>query len=86
MLSIRKTFLTGLAVVAIGAVWHGQTIAQENSPSGVVTVFDHEKLNASFTKAVGNGGQRPPMERHLQQGDLQRGYAQSGICESCVQT
>ena len=56
MLTIRKTFLTGLAVVAIGAVWHAQTIAQESSSSGVVTVFDHEKLDASFTKAVSNGG------------------------------
>jgi mannose-6-phosphate isomerase-like protein (cupin superfamily) len=56
MLNIRKTALTCLAVVAIGAVWHAKTIAQENSSSGVVTVFDHEKLDASFDKAVSNGG------------------------------
>ena len=56
MLKIRKTALTGLAVVAIGAVWHAKTSAQDNSSSGVVTVFDHEKLDASFTKAVSNGG------------------------------
>ena len=56
MLNIRKTVLTALAVVAVGAVWHAKTIAQENSSSGVVTVFDHEKLDASFTKAVSNGG------------------------------
>jgi hypothetical protein len=30
MLKIRKTVLTGLAVVAIGAVWHAKTSAQEN--------------------------------------------------------
>ena len=50
MLNIRQAVLTGLAVAAIGAVWHAKTIAQENSSSGVVTVFDHEKLNASFAK------------------------------------
>jgi quercetin dioxygenase-like cupin family protein len=56
MLNIRKTVLTGLAVVAIGAVWHSRSIAQENSSIGVVTVFDHEKMDASFAKAVSNGG------------------------------
>jgi mannose-6-phosphate isomerase-like protein (cupin superfamily) len=56
MLKIRKNVLTGLTVVAIGAVWHAKTIAQENSSSGVVTVFDHEKLDTSFAKAVSNGG------------------------------
>ena len=56
MLNIRKTVLTGLAIVAIGAVWHAKTIAQENSSPGVVTVFDHEKLDASSAKAVTNGG------------------------------
>ena len=56
MLKVRMTVLTGLAVVAIGALWHAKTSAQENSSSGVVTVFDHEKLDASFAKALSNGG------------------------------
>ena len=56
LLNIRKTVLTGFAVVAIGAVWYAKTIAQENSSSGVVTVFDHEKLDASFNKALTNEG------------------------------
>ena len=56
MWNVRKTVLTGLAVVAIGALWHAKTSAQENSSSGVVTVFDHEKLDASFAKALSNGG------------------------------
>jgi hypothetical protein len=56
MWSIRKTVVTGLAVVAIGAIWHAKTIAQENSSVGVVTVFDHEKLDGSFAKADSNGG------------------------------
>lgn len=56
MLNIRRAVLTGLALVAIGAVWHGKTTAQENSSIGVVSVFDQEKLDASFSKAVSNGG------------------------------
>ena len=56
MLNIRKTVLTALAVVAVGAVWHAKTIAQENSSSGVITVFDHEKLDASFAEALSKGG------------------------------
>jgi mannose-6-phosphate isomerase-like protein (cupin superfamily) len=56
MWNARKAVLTGLAVVAIGAAWHARTSAQENSSSGVVTVFDHEKLDASFSKALSNGG------------------------------
>ena len=42
--------------MAIGSVWHGKTTAQENVSIGVVTVFDHEKLDASFAKAISNGG------------------------------
>jgi mannose-6-phosphate isomerase-like protein (cupin superfamily) len=56
MLNIRMSVLTVLAVVAIGAVWHAKTIAQENSPTGIITVFDHQKLDASFAKAITNGG------------------------------
>jgi mannose-6-phosphate isomerase-like protein (cupin superfamily) len=56
MLAIRNIVLTGLAVVAIGEFWHAKTTAQETSPTGIVTVFDHEKLDASFAKALSNGG------------------------------
>src|SRR6202166_1220547 len=66
MRNIRKAVLTGLAVVAIGAAGHAKTIAQGTLTSGavaagagtvgVVTVFDHEKLDASFAKALSNGG------------------------------
>lgn len=56
MLSIRISVLTVLAVGAIGAAWHSRTIAQENSANGIITIFDHQKLDASFAKAVSNGG------------------------------
>jgi len=68
MLNIRKAVLTILALVAIGAIWHGKTIAQENPSSGVVTVFDHEKLDASFAKALSNGGRDLLWSRTSSQG------------------
>src|ERR1700690_3278950 len=54
MWNIRRTVLAGLAVLVIGALWPARTMAQEKP--GVVTVFDHEKLDASFDKALDNGG------------------------------
>jgi mannose-6-phosphate isomerase-like protein (cupin superfamily) len=56
MLNSRTTVLTGVAIVAIGAAWNAKSIAQEKSSAGIVTVFDHEKLDASFAKAFSNGG------------------------------
>ena len=56
MLKFRIAALTGFALVVIGAVWHGNTIAQEGSSAGIITVFDHQKLEASFAKATANGG------------------------------
>ena len=49
MCSIRKMVITGAAVIAAGAAWHMESVAQENAASGVgvVTVFDHVKLDAS---------------------------------------
>lgn len=56
MSKIRKSILTGLAAVAIGAAWNAKSIAQEKPSAGVVTIFDHEKLDASFAKAFSSGG------------------------------
>ncbi len=56
MSNIRNTVLAGLAVITIGAIWNSKSIAQEKPSAGVVTVFDHEKLDASFNKAFAEGG------------------------------
>jgi len=50
--------MTGAAVIAAGAAWHENSVAQENGASGagVATVFDHAKLDASFVNALANGG------------------------------
>ena len=65
MRSIRKMVITGAAVIAAGAAWHVKSVAQENAASGVgvVTVFDHAKLDASFAKALADGGRAPLWSR-----------------------
>src|SRR3979409_1981839 len=65
MWSIRKMVMTGAAVIAAVAAWHAQSVAQENAASGVgiVTVFDHAKVDASFAKALANGGTAPLWSR-----------------------
>jgi mannose-6-phosphate isomerase-like protein (cupin superfamily) len=68
MLTIRKTVLAALAVVAIGAGWLSKTVAQEASSYPFVTVFDHEKVNASFAKAVSAGGSMVLFRRTTPQG------------------
>ena len=68
MSDIRKTVLTGLAVVAFGAGWLSKTVAQEASSYPFVTVFDHEKVNASFAKAVSAGGSMVLFRRTTPQG------------------
>jgi Cupin len=68
MVTIRKTVLTGLAVLAIGAGWLAKTVAQEASSYPLVTIFDHEKVDASFAKAVSAGGSMILFRRTTQQG------------------
>jgi len=65
MWSIRKVMITGAAVIAAGAAWQVKSGAQENAASGVgvVTVFDRAKLDASFAKALANGGAAPLWSR-----------------------
>jgi len=56
MSKIRLAVLTAAAVVVVAAVWHAKARAQENSSAGIITVFDHAKIDASFAKAIANGG------------------------------
>ena len=53
--------MTCAAVIAAGAACHIESVAQENAASGVgvVTVFDHAKLDASFANALAKGGTAP---------------------------
>lgn len=65
MRSIGKMMIIGAAVVAAGAALQTNSAAQENANSGagVVTVFDHAKLDASFARALANGGTSPLWSR-----------------------
>jgi hypothetical protein len=54
MLSIRKITLTVLVLVVFGAGWLTKTVAQQNASSPVITYFSHEKVDASFVKALGS--------------------------------
>jgi mannose-6-phosphate isomerase-like protein (cupin superfamily) len=63
--SIRTMVMAGAAGIAAGAAWHAKSVAQENAVSGagVVTVFDHAKLDASFSNALAHGGTAPLWSR-----------------------
>jgi len=65
MSSIRTWLITGAAVIAAGATWHVSSAAEQNVSAGVgvVTLFDHTKLDASFAKALANGGTAPLWSR-----------------------
>jgi hypothetical protein len=58
MQSIRNIIMAAAAAIAAGAVWQAASAAQENAGRqvGVVTVFDHTQLDASFARALANGG------------------------------
>jgi mannose-6-phosphate isomerase-like protein (cupin superfamily) len=56
MLIIRNAILAAVVAVAIGAVWQSKSIPQEKPSAGIVTVFDHQRLDASFNKALADGG------------------------------
>jgi mannose-6-phosphate isomerase-like protein (cupin superfamily) len=64
----RRLLIAASVVLLIGAVWQGTTRAQQNSSAGVVTVFDHAKLDASFAKAIANGGSEPLWSRTSDKG------------------
>jgi mannose-6-phosphate isomerase-like protein (cupin superfamily) len=61
MWTIRKMIMIGAAAIAAGAAWLVESAAQENAGSGagVVTVFDHAKLDASFANSLAKGDSAP---------------------------
>ena len=65
MWTIRKMIMVGAAVIAAGAAWLVESVAQEDAGSGagVVTVFDHAKLDASFANALAKGESAPLWSR-----------------------
>ena len=68
MFNLRRMALTGLAVVAISVGWLVDTVAQEPSAYSSVTIFDHQKVDASFDKALSAGGSMILFRRTTPQG------------------
>ena len=46
----------GLVLAAASVLWCAKTMAQEGRSAGLITVFDHSKVEASLAKAAANGG------------------------------
>jgi mannose-6-phosphate isomerase-like protein (cupin superfamily) len=65
MWNIRKMIMITATISAAGAAWQVESVAAENAASGVgvVTVFDHAKLDASFANALAKGGTAPLWSR-----------------------
>lgn len=68
MSNVQTALLAAAVTVAIGAVWLSKTVAQEPSSYTFVTVFDHDKVDASFAKALSSGGGRILFRRTTPQG------------------
>jgi quercetin dioxygenase-like cupin family protein len=68
MLSIRKTAVTVLTIVAFGAGWLAKTAAQQKPSPPPITYFNHEKVDASFAKAAASDGSRVLFSRKDTQG------------------
>lgn len=68
MFNIRRIVLTCFAMAAISSGWLANTVAQEPSTYSSVTVFDHEKVDASFDKALSAGGSMILFRRTTPQG------------------
>ena len=62
---VRNLVVTVAAAIAAAASWHVESFAQQNAASGagVVTVFDHARLDTAFAKALSNGGTAPLWSR-----------------------
>jgi len=68
MFNIRKTVPVVLTVVAFSAGWLAKTAAQQNSSVPAITYFSHEKVDASFAKAIPAGGSMVLFRRTTSQG------------------
>ena len=88
MMSIRKTSVTVLTLVAFGAGWLAKTTAQQKPSPPAITYFSHEKVDASFAKAVAADGSRVLFSRKDSQGRTftvhtnSRGKAEKGDLHS----
>ena len=88
MLHLPKSVLAVLAVIAFSAGWLVKGIAQQNSAAPVITYFSHEKVDASFAKALASTGGLNLFARKDRQGTTysvlaaSRGKSDEGVVHS----
>lgn len=88
MLALRKTVPFVLAIAAFGAGWLAKSNAQQNSSAPFITYFGHEKVDATFVKALAGNGSQDLFGRKDRQGKLytvhanSRGKADEGVTHS----
>jgi quercetin dioxygenase-like cupin family protein len=68
MYSIRRIVPAALVIVAFSAGWFARTTAQQNAPVPTITYFSHDKVDASFAKAIATDGSRIMFTRKDTQG------------------
>jgi len=68
MLSIRSALMTVLVMVAFCMGWLARTTAQQKAPAPFITYFSHEKVDASFAKALASTGSGDLFARKDRQG------------------
>jgi len=68
MLSMRTALMTVLVMVAFCMGWLARTTAQQKAPAPFITYFSHEKVDASFAKALASTGSGDLFARKDRQG------------------
>ena len=68
MLSMRTAMTTAAVLLAFSAGWLAKTSAQQKAPAPLITYFSHEKVDASFAKALASTGSTDLFARKDRQG------------------
>jgi quercetin dioxygenase-like cupin family protein len=68
MVNLRKIVPAALVVVAFSAGWFAKTAAQQKSAPPPIVYFSHDKVDASFAKAIATDGTRILFSRKDSQG------------------
>jgi len=65
---MRTALMTVLVMVAFCMGWLARTTAQQKAPAPLITYFSHEKVDASFAKALASTGSGDLFARKYRQG------------------
>ena len=88
MLSMRTVMMTAVVVLAFGAGWMARTSAQQRASTPRITLFSHDKVDATFAQALVSTGTTDLFARKDRQGRTwaihanSRGKADEGTLHS----